>query len=107
MNSVVRNFHKVRIIRNGGFVGLYRPVTLLLGCRQWRLWRAMNSESYSRASVIGEKDGEPFCNESYRIPASIRLTRANLTALDGMLGKGKREVERLIAAFANGKDKAE
>lgn len=97
----MNRFHKVILLRNGAFVGLYRPTVGLLGAKQWKLWRAINREWYGRDSLIGEKDGEPYCNEWYHIPTEIRLTHKNLEALDQMLGAGKHEVERRINAFAH------
>ena len=101
MKAMVRNFHRVRLMRNGAFVGLYRPVKGALGAPGWRLWRAVNNEQYGRTSHIGLMDGNPFCNEWYLVPSDIKLTRENLTALDGMLGAGTYEVQRRIVAFAN------
>ena len=101
MKAIVRDFHKVRLMRNGSFVGLYRPKVGLLGAKGWQLWRSVNDLKYGKTSYIGCKDGNPFCNEWYLIPSSIKLTNQNLAALDGMMGAGTYEVQRRIVAFAN------
>lgn len=91
-------YHRVRLVRNGAFVGLYRPPTE--SCRYWKLWRSINSEDYGKHSALESYDGEPHCNETYRIPKIIRLSKENLERLDGMLGVGKHRVMERIRKFA-------
>ena len=93
----MRKYHRVIMIRNGIFVGLYRPAPEGI----FRLWRVVNDDQYDRESTIHSTGVSIFCNEWYRIPASIQLTRSNLDTLDKMMGAGTDEVNRRILAFAD------
>ena len=97
-------YHKVRIMRNGDFVGLYRPVSQALGARGWQLWRTVIDEQYGKKTYIEEEKGRPYCNENHAIPSCIKLTRENLSALDGALGAGECRTPERIRAIASAID---
>jgi hypothetical protein len=102
----VLKHHRVVIVRNGEFVGLYRTAG-----EKMKLWRSINKKQYDKKSFI-EKNKKPeewgsgghlgisglwYCNELHTIPRKYNVhKKSHLKYLEGLLGGSFSEVKERI-----------